>query len=106
MGWSDVPQYSAHHMVVGNLADVNAMVAAGRLTLGEIKLLVVDDLDEMLARGSGGLVLDIVKRLPPAAQLCDDAWMPRGVAVRSSNRVASGLPWRSERVSALALLQR
>ena len=51
------------------------------------------------------LELSVVEDGSSAAQLCDDAWMPRGVAVRSSNRVASGLPWRSERVSALVLLQ-
>ena len=59
------------HVVVGTPGRVNQMVAeTGALRTERIKILVIDEADEMLDMGFKDQVYDLIKYLPEAAQVC------------------------------------
>ena len=59
------------HVVVGTPGRVNQMVAeTGALRTERIKILVIDEADEMLDMGFKDQVYDLIKYLPEEAQVC------------------------------------
>ena len=64
------------HVVVGTPLRVHELLRCGALQAQSIRMLVLDEADEMLSRGYKGLIYDIFELLPPTLQV--GAVMPHG----------------------------
>jgi len=68
------------HIVVGTPGRVNHMIDEGFLDVSELKMLVIDEADEMLSIGFKDQIYEIFKSLPEDLQVClFSATMPPGV---------------------------
>ena len=57
------------HVVVGMPMRVHQLLRCGALQAQAIRILVLDEADEMLSRGYKGLIYDIFQLLPPHLQV-------------------------------------
>lgn len=72
------------HVVSGTPGRVFDMIRRRVLNTKGIKMLVIDEADEMLGRGFKEQLYDIYRYLPPETQVCDDVSFGRSLSGSSS----------------------
>jgi translation initiation factor 4A len=58
------------HLLVGTPGRVNDMIVRGKLSLANLKLFILDEVDELLSRGFLEQINDLVTHLPSKRQVC------------------------------------
>jgi translation initiation factor 4A len=68
--WENKEHLNSSHIVVGTPGRVFDMIERKYLDPTHIKLLIMDEADEMLSRGFKDQVRDIIEKLPTTVQIC------------------------------------